>query len=171
MYEAELTLAKTIADGKGVPIFGIPGNHEPKDAVSSHGIENIHGKVVEIYGVKIAGIGGCVRYKNDNARLFLTEGESVDLASAMEPADILITHSPTMKGFEHKDPAHRGLFGVDRYISLHSPTYHLYGHVHERGVGKYVVKKGLFKKAVTKQYGIYRAAIFDTDTGELEHLF
>ncbi len=170
VYEAELTLAKTIADGKGVPIFGIPGNHEPKTAVSEHGIENIHGKVVEICGVKIAGIGGCSRYKDDNARLFLTEKESVDLASAMEPADILITHSPTVKGFEHKDPVHRGLLGVDKYISLYSPAYHFYGHVHERGTGKYVVKKGLFKRAVTKQCGIYRAAIFDTGTGELKYL-
>ena len=172
IYEMELALAKTIADGMDVPIYGIPGNHEPKTAVSEFGIENIHGKVVEICGVKIAGIGGCPRYKNGDARLFITDEESVSLASNMGKADILVTHSPSYQGFPTGSSAHKGLKGIDEYIRKNKPKYHFYGHLHSRDVKNFTVKEGFFKrKTITKQIGVYKMVLFDTETESISHLF
>lgn len=118
-----------------VPIYGVCGNHDSQQTLNMADILNIHGKVVEIGGVRFAGIGGSVRYKPGAYTMF-SHNESMDLAKTLPPADILVSHD---KAYERnlttfsseitKNP-HEGMAGVSYYLRKHSPFLHIHGHIH-----------------------------------------
>ena len=60
-------------------MFGVSGNHDEWETLDRNGIENIHGKVVNVNGVTFAGMGGSHRYKEGNYAM-LTHEESIEIA-------------------------------------------------------------------------------------------
>ena len=42
------------------PMYGVFGNHDSPYILGMNGIENIHGKVVEVGSIRIGSFGGCV---------------------------------------------------------------------------------------------------------------
>ena len=138
----------------GVPIYGVLGNHDGFDLYCRSGVENIHGKVVEIKGVKIAGIQGSLRYKYSEAPLY-TDDESVEIAEAMEAADILISHDGPKFLHGINDYAHSGLQGVTHYCEKHNTPLNIHGHHHDNT--KNVLENG------TTSICCYRVQIIDTE--------
>ena len=69
-----------------MPVYGILGNHDGFELYDRAGIENIHGKVVEVNGVKIAGMQGSLRYKDTEFFPFYTDDESVEIAEQIDAA-------------------------------------------------------------------------------------
>lgn len=119
-----------------VPIYGICGNHDGTATLDLSGIPNIHGKVVELCGLRFAGFGGSVRYKRGLYTMF-SQKESLDIAQALPPADVLISHDrafigkyPDLSADLTQNP-HKGLVGLSSYLQNKKPLLHFHGHIHE----------------------------------------
>lgn len=69
-------------------ICGVLGNHDSWGKYKEYDIENINGKVININGIKIAGISGSFKYKNSDQYALYTHEESIEIANNMEVADI-----------------------------------------------------------------------------------
>lgn len=170
IYLNELQILKGIADRLEIPVYGIHGNHEPMSFLKKAGIINIHASECLIEDVRLAGIGGCPAYKDDvgkNELCMLTEAQVLKIAKNLPYADILVTHSPYK--IKSSNMIHSGFRGISWYLNHHNPRWHFYGHLHNRDTKTH--RFGLLHKRTCKSYGIYEAAVFDTDTEVLEHLF
>ena len=111
-------------------ICGVLGNHDSWDKYEEYGINNIDGKIIEVNGVKIAGISGSFKYKNSDQYALYTHEESIEIADKMEYADILVSHDkPFTKDFH--DNAHDGLKGITKYLYKNKVSLHIHGHLHE----------------------------------------
>lgn len=111
-------------------LCGILGNHDSWDKYEQFGINNISEKVIEIKGVRIAGISGSYKYKNSNDYALYTHEESINIANKMEIADILVSHDKPFIEKQYGD-AHDGLKGVTEYIYKNHIPLHIHGHLHE----------------------------------------
>ena len=141
-----------------VPLLYVPGNHDPsvkradttwmalEQEVSipgPEGCDNVDGRVMEVRGLRIAGLGGSLRYKpgpnqytqaqmrwralNLEFRLRLKRVKS------RRKLDVLITHAPPFGVGEAEDPAHVGFVAFRRIIDGLHPLVLVHGHVHPYG--------------------------------------
>lgn len=144
-------------------IIGVLGNHDQKGKFAYYNIEDIHNRIVDINGVKIAGIEGCVKYKESDKFPLYTQFEIIKICHHLDKADIIISHnSPFGIHDDKEDIAHIGYQGLWEYIGRHRPKYCVHGHQHIDKVTKYLS---------TKVIGIHGASIFDINTGCLEKVF
>lgn len=133
-------------------IYGVLGNHDSWNKYEEYGITNINGKIIEIKGLKIAGLGGSFKYKNTDSYVLYTHEESIQILSNVESADILITHDrPYIK--DNNDTVHDGLKGITQYIYTNHVPINIHGHLHENSVE--------YLKNGTKVIGIYGAEIIN----------
>lgn len=142
------------------PIYAVGGNHDTREMYTNAGFEYINGKVVEIEGIKIAGIEGSNRYKDTDELVMLTQKESVKLAKSLPRADLLISHD----SFYHKygkSPNKRGLKGIDLYIKRNKPIFHFHGHYHIYDN---------YQNGKTQCFACYRCMLIDT-YGKTEKIF
>lgn len=133
-------------------ICGILGNHDSWQKYEQYGINNINGKVLNINGVRIAGIGGSYKYKNSIEYALYTHEESIELADKLEDADILVTHDKPFIEDKH-NPAHDGLKGITKYIYKNHIPLHIHGHLHEEN--EQILKNG------TKSICVYMAKLIE----------
>ena len=133
-------------------ICGILGNHDSWDKFDIYGITNINGKVIDIKGIKIAGISGGFKYKSSNEYVQYTHEESIQIANNIEKADILITHDKPFIQDNH-NPAHDGLKGITEYIYKNHIALHIHGHLHEN-------KEEILKNG-TKSICLYMAKLLE----------
>ena len=88
-----------------VPFFGVGGNHDTWDQLTSNGVEDLHARVIRWRKLTIAGFGGSLRYKETPHYMFFTEQEARDLLSQMPACDILITHAaPKSEDIQPEQP-------------------------------------------------------------------
>ena len=127
-------------------LFGIVGNHDSIDCMEVNNIKNIHGKVIECKGIKIAAIMGSNRYKQGNYGM-MTQEESIQIAQLMKNADILVSHD---KAYicDKNDNVHDGLKGITYYLYKNHIPIHVHGHLHEEF--EELLKNG------TKSIGIFQ---------------
>jgi len=129
----------------GVPVLGVPGNHDdPLDPFCGVTVENLHGKVVEIKGMRVGGLGGCLRYRPGSGFLYW-EREYAEILRRMPAADIFISHcppaclpwcdSPQGEGFWHEP--HEGSAALAEYLFRTEPAVFLCGHLHTCGEMKF----------------------------------
>lgn len=124
------------------PTLLLPGNYDIDLRYTSLRERDMHRRVIEVMGVRIAGYGGApiatsgipeklsVRYHEDKKSVpFYSEPESWFRESR---PDILLLHNPAY-GFFDKIPGlgHVGGLGVRNYLDDFSPSLVLSGHVHE----------------------------------------
>ena len=109
-------------------IVGVLGNHDSFDLYEKYGIKDINGKVIDVNGIRIAGIQGSFRYKDEEAPLF-TQKESIDFVMDMPEADILISHERAFNK-DYTNIAHAGLAGILYYIYKSRIAVHIFGHYH-----------------------------------------
>lgn len=145
-----------------LPLVFVPGNHDPD--VSGYrtsraglpvraglpceppwppGAVNADGRVVDVGGLRIAGLGGCLRYR-DGANQY-TERQQARRARALarrarwrrwrdgRGVDVLITHAPPRGVGDADDPPHRGFQCYRPLLGRLRPRLMLHGHIHPYG--------------------------------------
>ena len=114
-----------------LPRFGVHGNHDPEGLLEELGIDNLHGRRVDLSGrLTIAGFEGCVRYGRGGPHQY-TQKQAKKLARKLPRADVLITHNPPLGiNDDADDPSHVGYEGLRSWVDKYNPRHILHGHVH-----------------------------------------
>jgi Icc-related predicted phosphoesterase len=140
------TYLEFIVTALNVPLFYVPGNHDPqynpqRAASYAEGGSNLDLKTAYCKKVLIGGFGGSIRYRPDGVNQY-TQSEAYLRAFRMFPRlltnrirrgrsmDILISHSPPFGIHDDADPAHQGLKALNWLIRTAKPRYLLHGHTH-----------------------------------------
>jgi Icc-related predicted phosphoesterase len=141
-----------------VPVLYVPGNHDPSLAAPNtgwmamqqdapppgpEGADNIDGRVTEYRGLRIAGLGGSLRYKDGPNQytqaqmrwraLSLEFRLRLKRLRAERKLDILLTHAPPFGVGGAVDAAHVGFVAFLRIIRNFQPQVVIHGHVHPYG--------------------------------------
>jgi hypothetical protein len=145
-----------------VPLVFVPGNHDPDlsgyrtsragltlragipvRAPWPDGAINADGRVVDVAGLRIAGLGGCRRYCAGPNQY--TDREQARRAMALRArarwhrlrrggdVDLLITHAPPRGAGDGDDPPHWGFIALHGLAGALRPALLLHGHVHPYG--------------------------------------
>jgi Icc-related predicted phosphoesterase len=146
-----------IASSVDSPMVFVPGNHDPEIKRSRHGrfddyfepgaiyefprphgVVNADEDVVDAGGLRIAGLGGCVRYSDGphqyTQRQYVRRANRLlRRARNLRPVDVLLTHAPPLGLGDAEDRPHVGIQALHRVIERLEPTWHLHGHIHPYG--------------------------------------
>ena len=116
----------------------VHGNHDGSYEVKPpEGCDCIDDQLVVYNGVRILGLGGCLRY-HDGPYQYTEKAMRRRIARlrfALWRAggvDIVITHAPPRGLGDREDPAHMGFEALLALIDRWHPSYLLHGHVHLR---------------------------------------
>jgi predicted phosphodiesterase len=130
-----------LATGLGKPVFFVRGNHDGAYPPQDYAVgQNLHRRIVNYRGLRIAGFEGCRRYNHGEPQY--TEREMngfirrLRIASIRRGApDLVVTHAPPLGIHDGDDPCHRGFAGFNTLIEAWKPAYFVHGHTHayERG--------------------------------------
>lgn len=144
-----------------VPLVYVPGNHDAELRSSDPiwtplgadapergplGCVNADGRVVVAAGLRIAGLGGSMRYRRGPNQY--TEAEmrwralSLAVRVKLKPSraarrvDVLLTHAPPLGWGSNEDLAHRGFAAFLRLVKDLAPKVLIHGHIHPYGRGQ-----------------------------------
>lgn len=126
------------------PAAFVPGNHDPRTTRTlpgPRGFVDVDGGVADVGGLRVAGLGGCVRY-NDGAHQYTQRQHDkrartlLRRAASGGPVDVLLTHAPPLGLGDEDDPSHLGIAALHPVIEVLRPTWHLHGHIHPFGMHK-----------------------------------
>jgi hypothetical protein len=141
------------------PLVFVPGNHDPD--VSGYrtsrtglmlkaglparppwpaGAVNAERAVVDVAGLRIAGLGGCLRY-SDGPNQYTQRQQAQRARSLARRArwraardgrgvDVLLTHAPPRGVGDREDRAHQGFEALNRLAGQLQPLLLLHGHIH-----------------------------------------
>ena len=138
------------------PLVWVPGNHDPDvreaddGGIDHHdpparlgpqGCINIDGRVVDIAGVRIGGLGGSHRYRpgphqytqqqmESRAKLLSLRARVKRPRRRARRLDVLVTHAPPLGLGDEDDPCHQGFAAYQRLIERTMPALHVHGHIH-----------------------------------------
>jgi len=145
-----------------VPLVFVPGNHDPD--VSGYrssragltlraglparppwpdGAVNADSQIVDMAGLRLAGLGGCRRYSQGPNQY--TDWQQARRARALRRrawwrrrrdgrrVDVLLAHAPPRGVGDGDDPAHRGFRALPGLVAALQPAALLHGHVHPYG--------------------------------------
>jgi calcineurin-like phosphoesterase family protein len=146
-----------------VPAVFVPGNHDPEvpairqsraglplqaglptTAVRPGGFSNADRRIVDAGGLRLAGLGGSVRYRPGPNQY--SQRELARHARALRRragwrrwrdghgVDVLLTHSPPSGVGDEDDPPHRGFDALHGLVERLRPALLLHGHIHPHGV-------------------------------------
>jgi uncharacterized protein len=144
------------------PVVFVPGNHDPAvSAARLHrsgqflhagmpcepprpaGCLNADGTVLDVGGLRIAGLGGCVRYRPGPNQYTQHEyrrraGRLLRRVRRLQrraPAtvDVLLTHAPPRGLGDGSDRPHVGIDALHPVLARLHPSWHLHGHIHPYG--------------------------------------
>jgi Calcineurin-like phosphoesterase len=159
-----------------VPLVFVPGNHDPD--LSGYrasrtgltlragmparppwpdGAVSADGRVVDVAGLRVAGLGGCPRYSNGpnqySHRQQARRARSLKRKArwrAMRDGrhvDVLLTHAAPFGVGDGDDPVHRGFTALNDLVGILQPSLLLHGHVDpndaanpDRPIGRTVVR-------------------------------
>ncbi len=137
---------ETLVSIVGVPAAFVPGNHDPlvtPRTPGPRGTVNIDGRVVDLGGLRLGGLGGCVRYNagnhqytQDDYRVRADRLLALAHADDDRPVDVLLTHAPPRGLGDDDDPSHLGIEALHDVLDRLEPSWHLHGHIHPYGMLK-----------------------------------
>lgn len=118
------------------PVLYVHGNHDTGyDRYPPEGCDCIDDAIVVYNGIRILGLGGCLRYHpgeyqytDDQMRRRIHKLRRK--LKGLGGVDIVVTHAPPKGVGDADDPAHWGFEAFRELIEEFSPTYLLHGHVH-----------------------------------------
>lgn len=141
---------ESLAEATGVPLVFVPGNHDPEltarrrgpwpDATPPPrppaGAVCADERVLEVAGLRIAGLGGCVRYRPGPHQY--TQEQHRQRARRLVrrsrgPVDVLLTHAPPLGLGDEQDGPHQGIASLHGVLEQLRPSWHLHGHIHPYG--------------------------------------
>lgn len=125
-----------LATKLGVPAFYVRGNHDGAYEDSDYDVgQNLHRRIVEYRGVRIAGFEGCRRYNHASPQY--TEPQMnrfvwrSRLAAFRRGApSLVVTHAPPAGIQDGEDVCHQGFEGFNRLIEAWKPSFFIHGHTH-----------------------------------------
>jgi Calcineurin-like phosphoesterase len=151
-----------LMDALDVPLVFVPGNHDadmsgyrlsragltlraglPARPPWPQGGMNADGQVIDVAGLRVAGLGGCVRYGSGPNQY--TERQQSRRSRALQRRarrrrrrdgrgiDVLITHAPPRGVGDSEDTAHRGFSCYHGLVAALAPAMLLHGHVYPHG--------------------------------------
>ena len=147
-----------LMNGLDVPLVFVPGNHDPDlsgyrtsrgglttragmpaRAPWPDGAVNADGAIVEVAGLRFAGLGGCRRYTGGpnqyTDRQFTRRARSLRRTAwrqrlrGIPAVDVLVTHAPPSGVGDGADPAHQGFTALHGLAAALRPAMLLHGHV------------------------------------------
>lgn len=120
------------------PVLYVHGNHDGSYRTRPpEGCDCIDEAIVEYNGLRILGLGGCLRYhpgehqyteKEMRARIRQLKWRLKLLGGV----DIVVTHAPPEGLGDGEDPAHWGFAALRELLDEYHPQYLIHGHVHTR---------------------------------------
>ena len=118
------------------PLLYVHGNHDTSyDVNPPDGCDCIDDCLVVYNGIRILGLGGCLRY-HPGAHQY-SEKEMHRRIRKLRYAlwrsggvDIVVTHAPPRGLGDDNDPAHWGFEALIELLDKYQPAYLLHGHVH-----------------------------------------
>lgn len=120
------------------PVLYVHGNHDVTfDQNPPEGCDCIDGRIVVCRGLRILGLGGCMRYRRGDHQYSEEEMEkrikklSRDI-KLLGGVDIVVTHAPPRGVGDADDLPHQGFEAFLDLIDSYHPQYLLHGHVHLR---------------------------------------
>jgi Icc-related predicted phosphoesterase len=151
-----------LASATDRPVVFVPGNHDPEpadgrlhrsglfvaagmpcEAPRPAGCRSVDGTVVDVAGLRIAGLGGCVRYRPGPHQYGQREyhrraGRLLRRVARLQrrspgPVDVLLTHAPPLGLGDEDDRAHVGIEALHTVLDRLRPRWHLHGHIHPYG--------------------------------------
>lgn len=126
------------------PLFYVHGNHDEKyETHEPEGCISIDDQLIIHDGIRILGLGGSYRYKDDG-KYMSDEKQMERRIRKLKPkikkaggVDIIVTHAPAKGYGDLDDYAHQGFACFVDLIKEYHPKYFLYGHVHGRYTHNY----------------------------------
>lgn len=120
------------------PLLYVHGNHDGGYLEKPpEGCDCLDDQYVIINGVRILGLGGCLRYREGPFQY--TEAQMRRRIARLslplrlnKGVDIVISHAPARGLGDLDDPAHRGFECLRTFIEHWQPAYFIHGHVHLR---------------------------------------
>ncbi len=152
-----------LTDALNAPCVFVPGNHDadltgysagragwmraglPTTWPGPVGAVNVDRRIVSAAGLRIAGLGGSIRYnggpnqwtqrqqRRRSRTLTRTFAWHRNVRKDLRPLDILLTHSPPLGVGDDTDPAHIGFDCLDEVTRRLAPQLLLHGHIHPHG--------------------------------------
>jgi hypothetical protein len=150
-----------------VPLLYVPGNHDPElplrdrrrrapdpsfsalrqsfsyEPARPSGCISIDGRIVDEAGLRVAGLGGCLRYRSGPNQftdqqmryraLYLEFRSKLRRWRDGKGIDVFVSHAPPLGVGDGDDPAHRGFQAFHRLLDVLSPRLMVHGHVHLYG--------------------------------------
>lgn len=116
------------------PLFYVHGNHDEGYATRPpEGCDCIDDQVVEFRGLRIAGLGGCLRYRPGPFQYSeeMMQKRIRRMSKKLKKGvDIVVTHAPVRGLGDMEDLPHRGFQVFRPLIETYTPMFLLHGHVH-----------------------------------------
>ena len=150
------------------PVFYVHGNHDTSyEKNPPEGCDCIDDALVVYNGIRILGLGGCLRYHPGDHQY--TERQMARRIAKLHwkirrlgGIDIVVTHAPPMDVGDDEDPAHQGFEAFLELIELYKPKYLLHGHVHPE-YNPYTGQKPLreLEYKGTKVINVYERFVLD----------
>lgn len=150
-----------LADRTDRPGVFVPGNHDadisgytrraglwlragqPAAWPGPAGFEDADGRIVDVAGLRFAGLGGCVRYNSGPNQW--TQRQQARRARRLTRAarhrtrrdgrgvDVLLTHAPPRGCGDREDGPHHGFECLHRVVAALAPRLLVHGHIHPYG--------------------------------------
>ena len=121
----------------GKPLYYVHGNHDSGYVnYPPEGCESAEDTVINLNGLRILGLGGCIRYNPGPYQYSEKEmrGRIRRVTRKIRKAggiDIVITHAPPLGHGDAPDNAHRGFECFLKLMDEFRPKYLIHGHVHQ----------------------------------------
>ena len=119
------------------PVLYVHGNHDAcYETKPPEGCVCIEDGIFEYRGLRLVGLGGCMRYKpgkhqytdRQMARRARHLAMKLKLCGGF---DVLVAHAPMRDFGDAKDRAHRGFLALRRMVERYHPVLFVHGHVHK----------------------------------------
>lgn len=143
------------------PILYVCGNHDTRYEVKPpEGCICIEDDVYVHKGIRIVGLGGCMRYKPGTCQY--TEKQMAKRAKKLrwklwrkKGFDILVTHAPALHLGDDTDLCHRGFQTFLDMMDKYKPAFMVHGHVHQSYTSHFQRERHYGETEVINAYGTY----------------
>jgi hypothetical protein len=146
-----------------VPVLYVRGNHDASFELARYdGFENLHGRIYQYKGLRIAGFEGSQRYSGGSCQY--TEAEMARAvrrvqreAKRVGAPHIVLTHAPPAGIHDSEDVCHRGFTCFREAIDLWNPVYFVHGHMHNYTGGPVISTVGTTDVINSYLYRVFQA--------------
>lgn len=159
------------------PVIYVPGNHDDKYVTKPpQGCTCADGKVVQYKGLRVAGLGGAMRYKPEGVYLYTEEEQRHRVQKLKRQiaryggVDIFISHAPARGMGDGEDLPHIGYSCYYEILDLYHPRFFVHGHEHLNYGGRGVREQAYQETKVINAYERYVIELKETEyPAEGEH--